>query len=174
MYIYRQHLWGKGGLPLLKANLLGNACWKTTTIHPFPSHPGKPLKELASLQRWEGGGLLQISKKELTACMRQKRTSWKAGAWKMQVADLIDAALQKNWVPAWTMAHVLGDVRRAASMLAPVGNNVANFFCCGSDSKPTEVWTFSLEKMASFGGEWGAVGSLKAQQCPHRLSKHCR
>lgn len=45
--------------------------------------------------------------------MRQKRTSWEAGAWRMQVADLIDVALQKakclpkQWLVSWSMSEEL-------------------------------------------------------------------
>lgn len=81
MYLDCLHL-GKGGLLLFKGNLLGNIRGKATTIHLFPCQDEKE-------------GVQQISQKELAACMRQKRTSWDAGAWKVQVANLIDVAWQK-------------------------------------------------------------------------------
>lgn len=51
--------------------------------------------------------LLQISVRELTAYMRQKRTSWEAEFWGMQAVNVIDVVLQRaeclseQWLVSW-------------------------------------------------------------------------
>lgn len=60
--------------------------------------------------------------------MRQKRTSWEAGSWRVQVADLIDVALQKakclheQWLVPWSMSESCIGVSAS-------GKYVADFFC---------------------------------------------
>lgn len=74
---------------------------------------GKSNQRAGKFTKRRRRGLLQISKTELAAYMRQKRTSWEAGVWRTQAADLIDVALQKaeclskQWPAFWSMSGEL-------------------------------------------------------------------
>lgn len=98
-------------------NLLGNICGKPTTTNLFPYQDEKE-------------GVTHISQKELTACMRQRRTSWDVGAWRVQVADIIDVALQKakclqeQWLVPRSMSE-------SCISVSTSGKYVAYFFCQG-------------------------------------------
>lgn len=104
---------GAGRSAIAQSQSIGQCVMKNHYNIFLSFSSGEITQRAGKFTKMRRRGLLQISKKELAAYRRQKRTSWEAGALRTQVADLIDVALQKpeclpkQWLMSWSMSEEL-------------------------------------------------------------------
>lgn len=111
----------------------------------FPLIPEK-LSKSWQVYRDEKEGVT-ANTSELAAYLRQRRTSWETRSWRTQATDLIDVALLRASA-CLNNGSCLGPCQKTCIGVSTSGKYVANLFCCGTVSKPTEGWTSNLEKTA--------------------------
>lgn len=161
MYTDYQHFRGKGRSSVAHSQSMGPCVVKNHHNASISLSSRKITQRAGRLTKMRRGGVI-ANTLELAAYLRQRRTSWETVTWRTQATDLIDVALLRASA-CLNNGSCLGPCEKRCIGVSTSGKYVANLFCCGTDSKPTESWTSNLEKIALLLGEaLAAAGSVNA------------